>query len=116
MDELVCQEKYQHDLEPFEAVKYYRYKYVSCMYDITLVRIACTIIMYKVYVIISKNIYLNSSLLSRYFSEASGRLLKIHKEFTFQDTSKSPSRPQGLLFFIMNEIIWFFKCRYSTKY
>jgi len=51
---------------------------------ITLAGIAC-IIMREVYATIGESIYLNLSFLSRDFSEASGRLLRNLKEFTFQD-------------------------------
>ena len=51
---------------------------------ITLAEIAC-IIMHEVYVTIGESIYQNPSFLSRDFPEASGRLLRNHKEFTFQD-------------------------------
>jgi len=51
---------------------------------ITLVGIAC-IIMREVYATIGESIYPNPGFLSRDFPEASGRLLRNHKEFTFQD-------------------------------
>jgi len=51
---------------------------------ITLAGIAC-IIMREVYVTIGESIYPNPSFLSRDFPEASGRLLRNLKEFTFQD-------------------------------
>ena len=51
---------------------------------ITLAGIAC-IIMREVYAIIGESIYPNPSFLSRDFPEASGRLLRNLKEFTFQD-------------------------------
>jgi len=51
---------------------------------ITLAGIAC-IIMRKVYPTIGESIYPNTSFQSRNFPEASGRLLRKHKEFTFQD-------------------------------
>jgi len=51
---------------------------------ITLAGIAC-IIMGEVYATIGESIYPNPSFLSRDFPEASGRLLRNHKEFTFQD-------------------------------
>ena len=51
---------------------------------ITLAGIAC-IIMRKVYATIGESIYPNPSFLSRDFPEASGRLLRNHKQFTFQD-------------------------------
>jgi len=50
----------------------------------TLAGIAC-IIMREVYATIGESIYLNPSFLSRDFPEASGKLLRNHKEFTFQD-------------------------------
>ena len=53
-------------------------------YNITLTGIAC-IIMRKVYATIGESIYPNPSFLSRDFPEASGRLLRNLKEFTFQD-------------------------------
>jgi len=52
--------------------------------DITLAGIAC-IIMREVYATIGESIYPNPSFLSRDFPEASGRLLRNHKEFTSQD-------------------------------
>jgi len=52
--------------------------------DITLAGIAC-IIMREVYATIGESIYPNPSFLSRDFPEASGRLLRNLKEFTFQD-------------------------------
>jgi len=51
---------------------------------ITLAGIAC-IIMREVYATIGESIYPNPSFLSRDFPEASGRLLRNLKEFTFQD-------------------------------
>ena len=51
---------------------------------ITLAGIAC-IIMREVYATIVESIYPNPSFLSRDFPEASGRLLRNLKEFTFQD-------------------------------
>jgi len=51
---------------------------------ITLAGIAC-IIMREVYATIGESIYPNPSCLSRDFPEGSGRLLRNHKEFTFQD-------------------------------
>jgi len=51
---------------------------------ITLAGIGC-IIMREVYATMGESIYLNPSFLSRDFPEASGRLLRNHKEFTFQD-------------------------------
>jgi len=51
---------------------------------ITLAEIAC-IIMREVYATIGESIYPNPSFLSRDFLEASGRLLRNLKEFTFQD-------------------------------
>jgi len=41
--------------------------------------------MREVYATIGESIYPNPSFLSRDFPEASGRLLRNHKEFTFQD-------------------------------
>jgi len=41
--------------------------------------------MHEVYATIGDSIYLNPSFLSRDFPEASGRLLRNLKEFTFQD-------------------------------
>jgi len=52
--------------------------------SITLAGIAC-IIMREVYATIGESIYPNPSFLSRDFPEASGRLLRNLKEFTFQD-------------------------------
>jgi len=52
--------------------------------SITLAGIAC-IIMREVYDTMGESIYPNSSFLSRDFLEACGRLLRNHKEFTFQD-------------------------------
>jgi len=52
--------------------------------NITLAGIAC-IIMCEVYATIRESIYPNPSFLSRDVPEASGRLLRNHKEFTFQD-------------------------------
>ena len=52
--------------------------------DITLAGIAC-IIMREVYATMGESIYPNPSFLSKDFPEASGRLLRNHKEFTFQD-------------------------------
>jgi len=52
--------------------------------SITLAGIAC-IIMREVYATIRESIYPNPSFLSRDFPEASGRLLRNLKEFTFQD-------------------------------
>ena len=54
------------------------------MASITLAGIAF-IIMREVYATIGESIYRNPSFLSRNFPEASGRLLRNHKEFTFQD-------------------------------
>ena len=54
------------------------------MLAITLAGIACTI-MREVYATIGESIYPNPSFLSRDFLEASERLLRNHKEFTFQD-------------------------------
>ena len=54
------------------------------MCGITLAGIAC-IIMREVYATMGESIYLNPSCLSRDFREASGRLLRNHKEFTFQN-------------------------------
>ena len=51
---------------------------------IALAGIAC-IIMREVYATIGESIYPNPSFLSRDFPAASGRLLRNHKEFTFQD-------------------------------
>jgi len=51
---------------------------------ITLAGIAC-IIMREVYATIGESIYPNPSFMSRDFPEASGRLLRNLKEFTFQD-------------------------------
>jgi len=51
---------------------------------ITLVERACIIIR-EVYATIRESIYPNPSFLSRDFPEASGRLLRNHKEFTLQD-------------------------------
>jgi len=51
---------------------------------ITLAGIAC-IIMREVYATMGESIYPNPSYLSRDFPEASGRLLRNHKEFMFQD-------------------------------
>ena len=51
---------------------------------ITLAGIACIIIL-EVYATIGESIYPNPSFLSRDFPEASGRLLRNLKEFTFQD-------------------------------
>ena len=51
---------------------------------ITLAGIAC-IIMCEVYATMGESIYPNPSCLSRDFPEASGRLLRNHKELTFQD-------------------------------
>jgi len=51
---------------------------------ITLAGIAC-IIMREVYATMGESIYPNPSFLSRDFPEASGRLLRNLKEFTFQD-------------------------------
>jgi len=51
---------------------------------ITRAGIAC-IIMREVYATIGESIYPNPSFLSRDFPEASGRLLRNLKEFTFQD-------------------------------
>jgi len=51
---------------------------------IILAGIAC-IIMREVYATIGESIYPNPSFLSRDFPEASGRLLRNLKEFTFQD-------------------------------
>jgi len=51
---------------------------------ITLAGIAC-IIMREVYATIGESIYPNPSFLSRDFPEASGRLLRNHEEFMFQD-------------------------------
>jgi len=59
----------------------------TCFYNrvtITLAGIAC-IIMREVYATIGESIYPNPSFLSRDFPEASGRLLRNLKEFTFQD-------------------------------
>jgi len=53
-------------------------------FSITLAGIAC-IIMREVYATIRESIYLNPSFLRRDFPEASERLLRNHKEFTFQD-------------------------------
>jgi len=52
--------------------------------NLTLAGIAC-IIMGEVYATIRESIYPNPSFLSRDFLEASGRLLRNHKECTFQD-------------------------------
>ena len=52
--------------------------------NITLAGIAC-IIMREVYATMRESIYPNPSFLSRDFPEASGRLLRNHKQFTFQD-------------------------------
>jgi len=41
--------------------------------------------MKEIYATIGESIYPNPSLLSRDFPETSGRLLRNHKEFTFQD-------------------------------
>jgi len=51
---------------------------------ITLAGIAC-IIMREVYATMGESIYPNPSFLSRDFPEESGRLLRNHKKFTFQD-------------------------------
>jgi len=58
----------------------------KCLFQavITLAGIAC-IIMREVYANIGESIYPNPSFLSRDFPGASGRLLRNHKEFTFQD-------------------------------
>ena len=52
--------------------------------NITLAEIAC-IIMHEVYATIGESIYPKPGFLSRDISEASGRLYRNHKEFTFQD-------------------------------
>jgi len=52
--------------------------------SITLAGIAC-IVMREVYATIRQSIYPNPSFLSRDFPEASGRLLRDQKLFTFQD-------------------------------
>jgi len=52
--------------------------------DITLAGIAW-MIMHEVYATMGESIYPNPSCGSRDFPEASGRLLRNHKEFTFQD-------------------------------
>jgi len=54
------------------------------MRPITLAGIAC-IIMREVYATMGESIYLNPSFLRSDFPDASGRLLRNHKEFTFQD-------------------------------
>jgi len=51
---------------------------------ITLAGIA-SIIMREVYATMGESIYPNPSFLSRDFLEASARLLRNHKKFTFQD-------------------------------
>jgi len=57
---------------------------IALVISITLAGIAC-ITMRKVYATIGESIYPNPSFLSRDFPEASGRLLRNLKEFTFQD-------------------------------
>jgi len=52
--------------------------------NITLAGIACIIIR-EVYATRGESIYPNPSFLSKDFAEASGRLLRNLKEFTFQD-------------------------------
>jgi len=59
--------------------------------DITLAGIA-RIIMRKEYAIMGESIYPNLSSLSRDFPEASGRLLRNSKEFTFQDMANGLER------------------------
>jgi len=58
--------------------------HLSASLSITLAGIAC-IIMREAYATMGESIYPNSSFLSRDFPDASGRLLRNHKEFTFQD-------------------------------
>jgi len=66
-------------------VLFYRIAHMRpIVFVITLAGIAC-IIMREVYATIGESIYPNPSFLSRDFPEASGRLLRNLKEFTFQD-------------------------------
>ena len=48
--------------------------------------------MREIYATIRESIYPNSSFLSRDFLEASGRLLRNHKEFMFQDMANCLER------------------------
>ena len=66
------------------GIELYRSRSSRIPVAITLAGIAC-IIMWEVYATMGESIYPNPSLLSRDLPEASGRPLRNHKEFMFQD-------------------------------
>ena len=75
---------FEPSTRPVNGIEDHRILLLDGHSAITLAGIAC-IIMREVYATMGVSIYPNPSFLSRDFPEASGRLLKNHKEFTFQD-------------------------------